>query len=692
MIDEKEKTADFLLEIGTEELPAKSLQDLIANLAFNIEKGLQKADLNYKTAFAYAGTRRLAVLVRDLSFKQKDQLIEKRGPALTSAFDEEGNPTQACLGFASSCGVAVVELEKYKTSAGSWVLYRKNESGKTVFELMPVIVDEAVKSLFIPKAMRWGNNDALFVRPVRWFAMIYGDELVNGSLFGVDAEQVTYGHRFHHPKSIKINKASEYADILFNTGSVIVDIEERKETIRHELAELTKQRGTVIVDEDLLNEVSGLTELPIALLCSFDKKFLEMPSEVLKAVMKNYQRCFCMIDNTGKLLPYFVAISNIKSKSPGRIVQGNERVMHARLSDIEFFYQSDLKLPLQDYVDKLRDVVYQDKLGSLYDKVLRVENLAAAIALKLNADVLKVKRAAFLAKADLMTSVVKELPELQGIIGSYYAEKNGEDKEVALAIREHYLPRYSGDVLSGSNIALTVALADRLDNLIGIFGIGEIPSGDKDPFALRRAALAVIRIVIEKQLSLDLLELLELAKQNYTDNKFKKNLATQVLDFIFDRLRGWYLEQGVHTNVFHAVLACQPTSLVDFQRRIHAVENFQSLTEATTLIAAHKRVNNILKKSGFVGQTEFNAKLLAEDAERALASEIAEAEKIIAPLYAEGFYTEALRILAELKTTIDHFFDTVMVMVQDEALRNNRLALLVKLRNLFCYVADISLL
>jgi len=688
---EREGGADFLLEIGTEELPARSLQDLVANLAFNIEKGLQVADLNYKAAFAYAGARRLAVLVHGLSFKQKDQLIERRGPALAASFDEDGNPTQACLGFANSCGVSVLELSKYKTSAGAWVLYRKNEPGKNVFELMPALIEDALKALVISKAMRWGNQDITFVRPVRWLVTMYGDKLVKTNLFGVESAAVTYGHRFHHPQPINIPNASEYVSILFKIGFVIVDIDERKEAIRRQIAELTKQRGTVIIDEDLLDEVSGLTEWPKSLLCTFNKRFLDMPGEVLKAVMKNYQRCFCMIDDQGQLLPYFVAVSNIDSKSPEKVIAGNERVMHARLNDIEFFYQSDLKLPLSDYVNKLKDVVYQEALGSVFDKVIRIENLAVAIAGKIGANVESVRKGAFLAKADLMTSVVKELPELQGVIGYYYAKKIGESNEVALAIREHYLPRYSGDVLPSSDIAVAIALADRIDSLIGIFGIGEIPSGDKDPFALRRAALAVIRIIIEKRLSLDLLELLELAKQNYS-NKFKKTLVPQILDFIFDRLRGWYLDQGIAANVFHAVLARSPTSLVDFQRRIRAVENFQMLKEATALIAAHKRVNNILKKSGFVGQVEFNSDLLVEDAERQLASEITEATKIIAPFYAEGFYAEALKILAELKTSIDNFFDTVMVMAEDETLRNNRLALLVKLRDLFCFVADISLL
>jgi len=685
------QVSDFLLEIGTEELPAKTLQDLVASLAFNIETGLQTAELNYKGAFAYASARRLAVLINDLDFGQAEQLIERRGPSLSAAFNEDGSPTQACLGFANSCGVSVLELEKYKTTTGAWLLYRKKQSGKSVFELMPKIIDDALAGLPIKRPMHWGDGDVEFVRPVHWVVMLYGADVINAKVLGVDAGRLTYGHRFHHPEAISLTNASYYADTLYKTGFVIADFEERKEVIRNELAKLTVKRGTVIMDDDLLNETTGLVEWPIALLGSFDPKFLAMPLEILHAVMKNYQRCFCLLDDAGGLLPHFAAISNIESKEPERVVTGNERVMRARLRDSEFFYHTDLKSPLSNYVKNLQDVVYQDKLGTLYDKAIRLENLASYIAGKIGADVSKAKQAAHLAKADLVTQVVRELPELQGVMGYYYALEQGEQQEVALAIREHYLPRYSGDILPASEVGCAVALADRIDHLVGIFGVGEIPTGDKDPFGLRRAALGVIRLIIENQSSLDLVDLLDTARNNYP-TEFKKTLNQQVLDFVFDRLRGWYLEQGVPANVFHAVLARQPTALFDFHRRIYAVRNFQELPEAVALIAAHKRVSNILKKSGFIGQLDFNADLLRENAERELAVDIAQAEKIIEPLYNEGFYTEALKVLAELKGAIDHFFDEVMVMVDDEALRNNRFILLGKMRNLFCYVADLALL
>ena len=691
MITSPTTTADFLIEIGTEELPAKSSQELVANFAFNIEKGLQNAGLVYAQALAYVGTRRLAVLIKDLVSKQEDQVVEKRGPALSASFNDDGSPTQACVGFASSCGVGIAELEKYKTSAGAWVLCRKKQTGEQTVFLMPSIIEEAIRDLSFAKGMRWGSKDIVFVRPVRWVVMLYGEELIKTNILGVTTDRITWGHRFHCLNPITLTNATEYVSVLATTGYVLVDFEHRKETIRDQLADLTKTCGALIIDDDLLNEVTGMVEWPVALLCSFSEKFLNIPAEALMAVMRNHQRCFYAVEDKGKLLPYFVTISNIESKKPERVIRGNERVMHARLSDIEFFYHADLQHPLDDYVERLRGVLYRAELGTLRDKVSRLVHLTAFIAEKIGADVVAAKRAAFLAKADLMTDVVKELPELQGIMGYYYALQQKEQEVVAMAIREHYLPRYSGDTLPGNIVAVSVALADRIDNLVGIFGIDQIPSGDKDPFGLRRAALAIIKIILEMKLPLDLKELLEVAKNNYP-NEFKKNLVPQILDFIFERLRSWYLEQGVAANAFHAVLARSPVSLLDFQRRLEAIENFQKLPQATSLIAAHKRVNNIIKKAGLITQTDFIADLLEDDAEKELATEINMAEQIIQPLFAEGFYSEALKILAELKTSIDQFFDGVMVMVTDEKIRNNRLALLVRLRDLFSSVADISLL
>jgi len=684
-------TADFLIEIGTEELPAKSSQELVANFAFNIEKGLQNAGLVYSQALAYVGTRRLAVLIKDLANKQEDQVIEKRGPALSASFNDDGSPTQACLGFASSCGIGIAELEKYKTSAGAWVLCRKKQIGERTVSLMPSIIEEAISNLQFAKGMRWGSKDIVFVRPVRWVVMLYGEELIRAHILGVATDRITWGHRFHCPNPITLTNATEYVSALATKGHVLVDFEHRKEMIRDQLADLTKTCGALIIDDDLLNEVTGMVEWPVALLCSFSEKFLNIPAEALMAVMRNHQRCFYSVEEKGKLLPYFVTISNIESKKPERVIRGNERVMHARLSDIEFFYRADLQHPLDDYVERLHDVLYRSELGTLRDKVSRLVHLTAFIAEKIGADVVAAKRAAFLAKADLMTEVVNELPELQGIMGYYYALQQKESEVVAMAIREHYLPRYSGDTLPGNIVAVAVALADRIDSLVGIFGIDQIPSGDKDPFGLRRAALAIIKIILEMKLPLDLKELLEVAKNSYP-NEFKKNLVPQILDFIFERLRSWYLEQGVAANAFHAVLARSPVSLLDFQRRLEAIESFQKLPQATSLIAAHKRVNNIIKKAGLITQTDFITDLLEDDAEKELAAEINMAEQIIQPLFAEGFYSEALKILAELKTSIDRFFDGVMVMVTDEKLRNNRLALLVRLRDLFSYVADISLL
>lgn len=688
---EVKERADFLLEIGVEELPAKILCDLVSGLAFNVEKGLQNAELAYSKAEAYVSPRRLAVIIRDLAFRQEDRVIEKRGPALNASFNEDGSPTQACLGFAASCGVAVSDLQKHKTSAGAWILCRKMQVGSDVNKLMPNIVIDALQELNLPKAMHWDNLDYLFIRPVRWVVMLYGQEVIVGDIFGVPAGRITYGHRFHHPEPIEIPSANQYVELLAKKGHVLVDFEQRKETIREQLAEITSARGTVVIDDDLLNEVTGLVEWPVAILCDFNPKFLEMPREILISVMKNHQRYFYLVEASGNLLPHFVVVSNIESNDKLRVVRGNERVMRARLNDMEFFHHADLKHPLSYYVENLKEVVYQDRLGTLYDKVLRLEKLAALIAEQIGADINLTKRAAFLAKADLVTSIVKEVPELQGVIGYYYALDEKEPIEVARAISEHYLPRYSGDSLPSDLVGAAVALADRIDHVVGVFGMGNVPTGDKDPYGLRRAALGIIRIIIENQLSLDLKEILVEASKNY-HCAFKQNLTGDILDFIYERLRGWYLEQEIPANVFQAVLAVTPTNLLDFQRRVTAVLFFQGMPQAAALIAANKRVNNILKKSGLQLQQKFDFALLKEDAERELASELNAAEKIIQPLYAEGFYTEALKVLAELKTAVDSFFDGVMVMVEDEALRNNRLALLIKLRNLFGYVADISLL
>jgi glycyl-tRNA synthetase beta chain len=688
----KSNVADFLLEIGTEELPAKNLHDLVANLAFSIETGLQSAELSYSKTLVYVTPRRLAVLILHLVEKQKDRVLEKRGPSLAAAFEEDGSPTAACLGFANACGVGIDELQRTKTSAGAWLVYHKSEAGASVYQLLPQIIAHALHSLNLTKPMHWSKKDILFVRPVRWLTMLYGRELVAAELFGIKSDRITYGHRFHHPEAINIPEASVYPGLLVETGHVVADFEQRKEMIREQLAKVATKNGSVVIDEDLLNEVTGLVEWPVALLCNFSHKFLEMPIEALIAVMKKHQRCFYLVNAEGKLAPHFVIISNIVSRDPARVIEGNERVMLARFNDIKFFYHADLKKTLADYVPRLQDVVYQTGLGSLYDKTKRLENLSVFIAKKIDAAVDLAKRAAFLAKADLMTEMVKELPELQGAVGCDYALKQGEPEVVAQAIKEHYLPRFSGDALPTSTVAAAVALADRIDSLIGIFGINQLPSGDKDPFALRRAALSVIRIISEKQLDIDLKELLKFAKDNYQINFISKNLESQVLDFIYERLRGWYAEQDVPATVFNAVLARLPTSLLDFKRRLEAILNFQTLPQAATLIAAHKRVNNILKKAGSLKDKQFDITLLVEPCEKELAASLADMEKVALPLYKEGFYNEALSVLAELKGPIDDFFNAVMVMVEDEKLRNNRLALLVTLRNLLGFVADLSML
>ncbi len=718
-------TNDFLFEIGTEELPPKSINKLAASLANSVEQSLTKNSLTFTELKTFATPRRLALLITDLANKQPDQKIERRGPSVAAAFDKDGNPTKATLGFAASCKTTADKLTTIKTDKGEWLTYTLKQTGKTAIQLLPEIISNAIKKLPLPKAMRWGNNDETFVRPVHWLVMLYGNKVIPYELFGIKADNKTHGHRFHHPEAITISEPKKYAEQLNKVGMVIADFDKRQKEIIKQIQKSTHRhpashpchpvldtgsRSTRSVQsskhtvdsavkpqndaaQELLNEVTNIVEWPVVLTGTFPESFLKLPPEVITSTLQKHQKCFTLYDDKGKLLPNFITVSNIKSKKPKQVVAGNERVINARLSDAEFFFNTDQKQPLAAHCEQLKHVVFQSKLGTIYDKTLRLEKLATYIANKINADKTLSRRAALLSKADLMTQMVGEFPELQGTIGFYYAKKDKEPLEVAKALQEQYLPRFAGDKLPTTLTGCALAIADKIDTIVGIFGINQIPTGEKDPYGLRRAALGILRIIIEKQLDLDLQDLITEAARNYTIKFSNNNLSSQAVEFILERLRAWYLEEGTSPQVFAAVLAKFPTRPLDFKQRIKAVNAFIKLPEAEALAAANKRVSNILRKANTDNlKHKISEKLLLEPAEQDLAKQLLQKAQKTEELYKEGKYTQTLQNLASLKKPIDNFFDNVMVNCEDEALRNNRLALLTKLRDIFILVADISLL
>lgn len=689
---------DFLVEIGTEELPPKSLLALSNAFTDAIVQGLLEAQLSHGDVHSYVTPRRLAVRIEQLVSQQPDRDIEKRGPALTAAFDAKGNPTQAALSFAKANHVEISALQRLETEKGSWLVCRYQQNGQTATSLMPKIIEKALTQLPIAKRMRWGDGDEEFVRPVQWIVLMYGTTPIPATLFGHTATRNTYGHRFLHPTAIALPNASDYDHILKQIGFVMPNFNERREAVRHQSTPLGRMvAGEVVLDPDLLDEVTGLVEWPVVLLANFDPEFLKVPKEALIAVMRDHQRTFPIVDSDGELLPHFIVISNIKSKHPEMVIQGNERVMRARFSDAAFFYNTDSTQTLADYLEPLKQVVFQNQLGSLYDKAQRIAALAGTIAQLLHLDVAAAQRAGLLAKADLMTQMVGEFPELQGTMGYYYAKNSQEGHDVAKAIGEHYQPRFAGDVLPHSALGCCVALADKIDTLVGIFGINQAPTGDKDPFGLRRATVGILRIIIENQLPLDIEQLLTASNALY-QNSLKdkvftnKDVVAQAFDFMIERLRAWYGDQGISADIFAAVNAKRPTKPYDFSQRIAAVQTFRQLPEATALAAANKRVSNILKQGVNNIPTTVNTNLLMEPEEKALALALATEQELVQPMFARGDYTAALTKLANLRLPVDHFFNKVLVMADDEKLRQNRLALLTQLRALFFEVADISLL
>ena len=681
----------LLLEIGTEELPPKALLKLATAFANGMRNGLDKAELEFDEINYFATPRRLAVMVTGLDSAQTDKEVLKRGPAVKAAYNDAGEPTPATLGFAKSCGADISELETMETDKGSWLTFLAQEKGKATIELIPEIAETALSRLPIPKRMRWGSGSIEFVRPVHWVVAMFGTETIDCSILGIQAGNQTFGHRFHHPDAIQLKSAENYLQQLEKTGKVIADFNRRKNMIKEAVEKVAKEiKGQAVIDESLLDEVTALVEWPVVFSGVFDDKYLVLPNEVLIATMQDHQKYFPVVDKKNNLLPCFIAVSNIESKSPDVIRLGNQRVISPRLSDAEFFWQRDNETTLADLSPKLADVVFQQKLGSLADKSERITSLAIYMADLLGADSKLAACAASLSKCDLLTDMVGEFPELQGVMGRYYAINNGEEKEVATALEEQYMPRFAGDQIPQSKTGQIISIADKLDTLVGIFAIGKAPTGDKDPFALRRAALGVLRTMIEGQLELDLQACLNKAVENYDAELTNDELASQIFDFMMERLRRYYIDQGISADNFEAVLMRKPVQPYDFHRRLNAVVQFRKLPEAESLAAANKRIGNILKQAKNLDNKDFSVDLLQEDAEQKLAKALTSIKEKVIPLLDNSEYEHALSELAGLKDDVDTFFDDVMVMCEDEAVKNNRLALLNQLSNLFLKTADIS--
>ena len=716
-------TQNFLVEIGTEELPPKALKTLATSFADNVEAELNQAGLTFDKIEWFAAPRRLAVKVLNLATQQPSKEIEKRGPAVSAAFDAEGKPTKAAEGWARGCGITVEQAERIATDKGEWLVHRAKIEGQPTKNLLNDIVANALAKLPIPKPMRWADKTVQFIRPVHTVTMLLGDDLIEGEILGVASARTIRGHRFLGEKEFEIQHADQYPQLLREKGSVVADFNERKaEILAKSQAKATALGGVADIEESLLEEVTSLVEYPNVLAAKFEERFLAVPAEALVYTMKGDQKYFPIYDKNGKLLPHFIFVSNINPEDPTAIIEGNEKVVRPRLTDAEFFFKTDLKQKLVDRLPRLETVLFQQQLGTLKDKTDRIEQLAGEIAKQIGADEAKAKRAGLLSKCDLMTNMVFEFTDTQGVMGMHYARHDGEDEEVAVALNEQYMPRFAGDELPKSLVASAVALADKFDTLTGIFGIGQAPKGSADPFALRRAALGALRIIVEKNLPLDLEDIVGKASDAYKrqdDEKreksefFKVNplpndltpfsrgengrivtkqeLINEVVDFMLGRFRAWYQDEGIAVDVIQAVLARRPTRPADFDARVRAVSHFRTLDSAEALAAANKRVANILAKAeGDIGAID--VALCVEPAEQVLAQSVLSLAKEVQPLIAQGEYTAVLDKLAGLRQPVDNFFDNVMVNAEDAKLRQNRLAILNTLQGLFLQVADISLL
>jgi glycyl-tRNA synthetase beta chain len=679
---------DFLVELGTEELPPKALGKLSDAFRTGIEKGLKEAGLAHGRVQAFAAPRRLAVLIEQLDTEQPDRSINLDGPPLQAAFDAEGEPTQAALGFARKCGVDLAEIDR----SGPKLRYGRSIPGQLTTTLLPTIVETSLNDLPIPKRMRWAARKEEFVRPTQWLVMLFGDQVIDCTILTQRAGRESRGHRFHSPSAVRISKPTSYLEDL-RGAHVIADFAERRELIAKRVEQLAgEQNGSAIVPPALLDEVTALVEWPVPLVCSFEERFLEVPQEALIITMQDNQKYFCLLDSNGKLLPRFITVANIESRDPSQIVAGNEKVVRPRLTDAEFFFKQDKKQALESFNDRLKNVVFQAQLGTVYDKAVRVSRVASFIAERTGGNAQWAARAGLLSKCDLATEMVGEFPEMQGVAGYYYALNDGEPADVASALNEQYMPRGAGAELPATNTGAILAVADKLDTLVGIFGIGMLPTGSKDPYALRRAALGILRILIEKQLDLDLVEAVRFSISQFGNQVKTQGLADQVLEFIFDRLRARYEDEGVEVAAYLAVRAVQPGSALDFDQRVQAVQAFRKLPEAEALAAANKRVSNLLSKFEAKLPDAIEPRYFDNATEFSLYSALQQAEQAVQPLAASRQYREALERLAHLRGPVDAFFEAVMVNAEDASVRANRYALLARLRGLFLGVADISAL
>ena len=686
------RTDNLLIEIGTEELPPKSLAKLALVFRDNIHAAFTDNDLTFTHVNWYASPRRLAVIVEGLSEFQGDKDVEKRGPAVASAFDQSGVPTKAAQGWARSNGIEVNQAERLKTDKGEWLLFKAQVKGKAISQLLAELVEKALKGLPIPKPMRWGTKSTQFIRPIHTVTMLYGNDLIHGKVLDISSARLINGHRFHCDAPFELDCADNYLSQL-EQHFVIADHGRRKAIVLGQVQALAKKESAVAdINDDLLEEVTSLVEWPVALVANFDESFLAVPKEALIYTMKDDQKYFPLLDQNGQLKSRFIFITNIESKDPETIISGNEKVIRPRLADAEFFFNTDKKHTLGSRLESLKTILFQKQLGTVYEKSERIASMAKSIAILLGADQDAAYRAGLLSKTDLMTNMVMEFPDVQGVMGMHYARIDGESELVALAQNEQYMPRFAGDNLPISDVSICVALADKIDTLVGIFGIGQTPKGDKDPFALRRASIGVLRIIVDKTLPLDLVDLVNASIITFGDKIKTENLQTKVVDFILARFKAWYAEQGIAAGVVQAVAVNRPTRPADFAARVEAVKSFNTLGSAEALAAANKRVANILAKNVFEEELSFNVNLLQEPAEIALANSLESVEARIQPMLKVSDYTNALVVLAELRQPIDEFFENVMVMADDESVKRNRLTLLSRLRGLFLCCADISVL
>ena len=683
----------FLVEIGAEELPPKALKGLSQAFTKGIRDGLEKASLQFETVQAYATPRRLAVTVSGLKTQQPDQVGQRRGPSVDAAYDDQGEPTRAATGFAQSCKVTFDQLDRLKTDKGEWLVFNSRSEGKLTETLLPAIVEQALNGLPIPKRMRWGSSRHEFVRPVHWLVMLFGEKVIPCNILGIQSGNQTWGHRFHANQPLTITAASQYETVLEQQGKVIANYDQRQEKIVNGITiEAERFGANVVIDQGLLDEVTSMVEWPVVLSGNFSEKYLELPEQVLVCSMITHQKFFHMVDSDGKMLPKFITVANIVSSDPDIVVAGNERVIRPRLADAAFFYETDQKQTLSQQRERLKGIVFQNQLGTVFEKTERIAELACFIATHIKVDTKPVRQAGELCKSDLVTNMVGEFAELQGLMGYFYAQKEGLNQTVADALNEQYLPSFSGGPLPQTQVGSILSLADKIDTLIGIFGINKPPSGTRDPFALRRSSLGVLRILVESDLDLNLRDCLNKAAALYPSLPAGEQVVEQVFQYMMERFKTWYQDKGIPVEVFNAVCALDISKPVDIDRRIDAVNRFRMLEGATDLSAANKRVANILAKQKQYPSGTIDPDLLEDGAEAALAQLVANKRGQVTPFIESADYFQALNALVELRGPVDQFFDDVMVMCDDQAIRNNRMILLAELRSLFLQVADISLL